>query len=58
MAVAVKFTCPDDGEEFGTLWKFNQPVICPKCSKVWPTELILDENEMVTGARIATTVDS
>ena len=54
MAVAVKFTCPDDGEEFGLLWTFvpaPKPVTCPKCGKLWETELIL-EGEAVKGARI------
>lgn len=52
MAVATKFICPDDGEEFGLLWSFNKPVTCPRCGKEWPTELILDDIGAVKGARI------
>lgn len=54
MAVAAKFTCPDDGTEFGLLWSFPppKPVTCPKCGKLWQTELIM-EGEAVKGARIS-----
>lgn len=55
MAVAAQFACPDDGEEFGVLWTFMprpKPVTCPKCGKQWATEVLLDVNDRVAGARI------
>lgn len=46
MAVVAKFTCPDDGHEFGVLWTIDTPVICPKCGKKWAAALCLDENQV------------
>ncbi len=53
MAVAAKFTCPDDQETFGLLWSFGRPVTCPQCGKKWATEVVTNDDGDVTGARIA-----
>lgn len=55
MAVAAQFMCPDDQHEFNVLWTFMprpKPVTCPKCGKTWETELLLDQENRVAGARI------
>ena len=52
MAAIAKFTCPDDGKEFNAMWTHDKPVTCPHCKKVWPTEVITNEDGRLIEVRI------